>query len=352
MNENSAKNAIDILSLTLPELGEKLTELGEKKFRAKQIYSWLHVKRVRNFDEMSDISLSLRKKLSENFYILKIEAVKELVSGQDGTRKYLFALPDGECIETVLMEYRHAHSLCVSSQVGCRMGCVFCASGKNGLVRNMMPSEMLLQVYEVEKLTGFNIGSLVMMGIGEPLDNYDNTIKFLTLLSDENGKNLSLRHVSLSTCGLVPKILELADLHLGLTLSVSLHNADNNKRQEIMPIAKAFSVDELINVCKDYIDKTGRRISFEYAVIDGINDSPEDAAKLSATLYGINCHINLIPVNSVDETGYNKNNKSILRFKELLERDKLQVTIRRTLGSDINAACGQLRMNHTQSKPC
>jgi 23S rRNA (adenine2503-C2)-methyltransferase len=348
MNEEK----FDILSLTLPELSEKLADLNEKKFRAKQIYNWLHIKRVQSFDEMSDISLDLRKKLSENFYIPKIEAIKELVSSQDGTRKYLFALPDGECIETVLMEYRHAHSLCISSQVGCRMGCVFCASGKNGLVRNMIPSEMLLQVYEIERLTGQNIGSLVMMGIGEPLDNYDNTIKFLTLLSDENGKNLSLRHVSLSTCGLVPKIIELAGLRLGLTLSVSLHNADNNKRQEIMPIAKAYSVDELIAACKDYIAKTGRRISFEYAVIDGINDSTEDADKLVSTLRGMNCHINLIPVNSVDETVYRKNNKSVLRFKELLERERLQVTIRRTLGSDINAACGQLRMNHTQSKPC
>jgi 23S rRNA (adenine2503-C2)-methyltransferase len=348
MNEEK----FDILSLTLSELGEKLAAFHEKKFRTKQIYSWLHQKRVQSFDEMSDISLDLRKKLSESFTIPKIEAVKELVSAQDRTRKYLFALPDGECIETVLMEYRHAHSLCISSQVGCKMGCVFCASGKNGLVRNMTPSEMLLQVYEVERLTGVNIGSLVMMGIGEPLDNYDNTIKFLTLLSDENGKNLSLRHVSLSTCGLVPKIRELAELRLGLTLSVSLHNADNTKRQEIMPVAKAYSVDELISACKDYIDRTGRRISFEYAVIDDINDSSEDAAKLIALLRGINCHINLIPVNSVDGTGYSKNNKSVLRFKEALEKDRLQVTIRRTLGSDINAACGQLRMNHVQSNPC
>ncbi|MDR0943468.1 MAG: 23S rRNA (adenine(2503)-C(2))-methyltransferase RlmN [Ruminococcus sp.] len=348
MNEKK----LDILSLTLPELSEKLTALGEKKFRAQQIYGWLHVKRVQSFDEMSDISKNLRQKLSECFIIPKINAVKELISSQDGTRKYLFALPDGECIETVFMEYRHAHSLCVSSQVGCRMGCTFCASGKNGLVRNMTPSEMLLQVYEVERLTGKSIGSLVMMGIGEPLDNFDNTIKFLTLLSDENGKNLSLRHVSLSTCGLVSEIRKLADLRLGLTLSVSLHNADNAKRQEIMPIAKVYSVDDLIAACKDYIDRTGRRVSFEYAVIDGINDSSEDANKLSGALRGINCHINLIPVNSVDGTGYSKNNKSVLRFKEALERDRLQVTIRRTLGSDINAACGQLRMNHTQSNPC
>jgi 23S rRNA (adenine2503-C2)-methyltransferase len=345
-------NQTDILSLTLSELSEKLDAIGEKPFRAKQIYSWLHVKRVQEFDEMTDISKELRQKLYESFYIPKIKVEKELISSKDGTRKYLFSLPDGECIETVFMEYHHAYSLCVSSQVGCRMGCVFCASGKNGLVRNMTPAEILLQVYEVERLTGKTIGSLVMMGIGEPLDNFDNTIKFLTLLSDQNGKNLSLRHVSLSTCGLVPEIRKLSMLRLGLTLSISLHNADNNRRQEIMPIAKAFSVDELIAACKDYIDTTGRRISFEYAVIDGVNDSIKDAAKLSSTLRGINCHINLIPVNSVEATGFERSDKSVSRFKELLEREKLQVTVRRTLGSDINAACGQLRMNHIKVNPC
>jgi 23S rRNA (adenine2503-C2)-methyltransferase len=336
----------DILSLTLEELTAELST--EKPYRAKQIYSWLHVKRAVTFDEMSDLPAALREKLRENYIICKLTAVKTLISAKDGTIKYLFELPDGECIETVFMEYRHAYSLCISSQVGCRMGCKFCASGLDGLVRNLSPAEMLSQVYEAERLTGKTIGSLVMMGIGEPLDNFDNTIKFLSMLSDKDGKNLSLRHVSLSTCGLVPKIRELQKLHLGLTLSISLHDADNAKREDIMPVTKAYNIDELISACREYIAETGRRISFEYAVIAGVNDSKTDAQRLINLLRGINCHVNLIPVNSVAETNYHNKKDNVKSFEGYLNAAKIPVTIRRTLGSDINAACGQLRKQSTE----
>ncbi|MDR0986992.1 MAG: 23S rRNA (adenine(2503)-C(2))-methyltransferase RlmN [Ruminococcus sp.] len=331
----------DILSYTLPELIAELPT--EKLYRAKQIYSWLHVKRALTFDEMSDLPAALREKLREDYIICKLKTVKTLISERDGTIKYLFELPDGECIETVFMEYRHAYSLCISSQVGCRMGCKFCASGLDGLVRNLTPSEMLSQVYEVERLTGKTIGSLVMMGIGEPLDNFDNTVKFLSMLSDKNGKNLSLRHLSLSTCGLVPKIKELAALRLGLTLSVSLHQADNAKREEIMPVTKAYNIDELIGACRVYIAETGRRISFEYAVIAGVNDSKDDADRLIKLLRGINCHVNLIPVNNVAESNFHNKRENVKNFEGYLNAAKIPVTTRRTLGSDINAACGQLR---------
>jgi 23S rRNA (adenine2503-C2)-methyltransferase len=332
--------------MTLTELSDELIAIGEKPFRAKQIYGWLHQKRVQDFADMTDISASLRDKLSDSFEIYKLKTVRELVSAVDGTRKYLYELPDGEYIETVFMAYKHAFSLCISSQVGCKMGCSFCASGIAGFVRNLTPSEMLLQVYETELRTGFNIGSLVMMGIGEPLDNFNNTLRFLTLLSDERGKNLSLRHVSLSTCGIVPKIYELAELRLGLTLSISLHQADDCKRSEIMPVNNAYNISSLIAACKDYFDKTGRRVSFEYAVIEGVNDSTDDANRLSKLLRGLNCHINLIPVNSVQESGYHVSNRSVQHFKKRLEDGKLNVTIRRRLGSDINAACGQLRRDY------
>jgi 23S rRNA (adenine2503-C2)-methyltransferase len=341
----------DILSLGLPELTEEITALGEKSFRAKQIFNWLHVKRVTGFSQMSDISAALREKLEQQFTIIRLGTVHELISKKDNTRKYLFELLDGEFVETVFMEYKHAFSLCISSQVGCKMGCSFCASGRAGFVRNLSPSEMLSQVYETERLTGETIGSLVMMGIGEPLDNFDNTIAFLRLLSDEHGKNLSLRHVSLSTCGLVPRIRELAGLRLGLTLSVSLHQADDTARSAIMPINKAYNIGTLIDACRDYIAATGRRVSFEYAVIGGVNDSAADADRLIKLLHGMNCHVNLIPVNNVKESGFFVERSSVLRFLDRLSRGGLGVTIRRTLGSDIEAACGQLRRNERSENP-
>lgn len=334
---------IDILELKLNELEEIVLRIGEKKFRAKQIFQWLHIKRVFNFDEMTDISAQLRSKLENIFCINRLFTMKRLESSIDNTVKYLYRLSDGNFVETVLMEYSYGRSICVSTQVGCKMGCNFCASAIAGFVRNLTPSEILMQIYETEKDSGIRVSGVVLMGIGEPLDNYNNVIKFLELLSDKNGNNLSLRHVSLSTCGVVPKIYELAELKLGLTLSVSLHCADNDKRSEIMPINRTYNMNSLIEACKCYIEKTGRRITFEYAVIDGVNSSDFDADRLSDLLRGINCHVNLIPVNRVKERNYRTVREGVEKFSLRLAKRGINATIRRTLGSDIEAACGQLR---------
>lgn len=336
----------DILSMTLDELIIALDALGEKKFRAEQIYSWLHVKMVTNFSEMSNISLELRTKLSENFCIKRLNIVKRLASSVDNTIKYLYGLEDGNHVECVLMDYKHGNSLCISTQVGCKMGCKFCASTIAGFRRNLEPSEMLGQIYTAERDSGRHIDSLVLMGIGEPLDNYDNVIRFLDLLSSPKGRNMSLRHVSLSTCGIVPKINELAKLKTGLTLSVSLHAADDESRSSIMPVNNKWNISELISACRSYINDTGRRISFEYAVIEGVNDSEKDAAALAKLLRGINCHVNLIPVNKIKERDYKADRQGVVKFSESLSKKGLNVTIRRTLGSDINAACGQLRREY------
>lgn len=334
---------IDILSLSLDELGDILAEKGEKKFRAKQIFQWLHVKRIFDFDEMTDISVQLRLRLKEIFCINRLFVQKKLESAIDNTVKYLYRLPDGNFVETVLMEYNYGHSICVSTQVGCKMGCRFCASAIAGYIRSLEPSEILMQIYETEKDAGVRISGVVLMGIGEPLDNYDNVISFLGLLSDKNGNNLSLRHVSLSTCGIVPKIYELAELKLGLTLSVSLHSADNDRRSEIMPVNRTYNIDSLIEACRHYISKTGRRVTFEYAVIDNVNSSDEDADRLARLLRGINCHVNLIPVNKVKERNYRTARAGVAEFAKRLGRRGINATVRRTLGSDIEAACGQLR---------
>ncbi|MBP3309446.1 MAG: 23S rRNA (adenine(2503)-C(2))-methyltransferase RlmN [Ruminococcus sp.] len=334
---------IDILSLSLDELGDILAEKGEKKFRAKQIFQWLHVKRIFDFDEMTDISVQLRLRLKEIFCINRLFVQKKLESAIDNTVKYLYRLPDGNFVETVLMEYNYGHSICVSTQVGCKMGCRFCASAIAGYIRSLEPSEILMQIYETEKDAGVRVSGVVLMGIGEPLDNYDNVISFLGLLSDKNGNNLSLRHVSLSTCGIVPKIYELAELKLGLTLSVSLHSADNDRRSEIMPVNRTYNIDSLIEACRHYISKTGRRVTFEYAVIDNVNSSDEDADRLARLLRGINCHVNLIPVNKVKERNYRTARAGVAEFAKRLGRRGINATVRRTLGSDIEAACGQLR---------
>lgn len=336
----------DILSCKLDELEAALTEMGEKKFRAKQIYEWLHIRRAANFDEMSNISLSLRTKLSENFYINRINIVKKLESSIDNTVKYLYELSDGNHVEAVLMEYKHGNSLCISTQVGCKMGCKFCASTIAGFKRHLLASEMLLQIYEAEKESGRHVDSLVLMGIGEPLDNFDNVVRFLQIISFETGKNLSLRHVSLSTCGLVNRIYDLAEYRFGLTLSISLHAVTDEKRSEIMPVNNKFCIAELLEACRDYIDKTGRRISFEYSVIHNVNDSPEDAAGLIRLLKGMNCHVNLIPVNEIKERDFKSDRRALAAFAEMLEKGGLNVTTRRTLGADINAACGQLRREY------
>lgn len=334
---------IDILSLSLQELQELLAEMDEKKFRAKQIFQWLHVKKVFDFDKMTDISAQLRERLKEKFCTNRLFVQKRLASCIDNTVKYLYKLHDGNFIETVLMEYSYGYSLCISTQVGCKMGCRFCASAIAGFVRNLEPSEMLMQIYETEKNSGVKISNLVLMGIGEPLDNFNNTVKFLGLLSCKEGSNFSLRHVSLSTCGIVPKIYELAGLHSGLTLCISLHSADNTARSEIMPVNRAYNIQELLKACRHYISATGRRITFEYAVIDDINSSDEDADRLADLLRGMNCHVNLIPVNKVRERSYRTAKNAVADFAERLEKRGINATVRRTLGSDIEAACGQLR---------
>lgn len=331
----------DILSLTKDELTQRIVEMGEKKFRAGQIYDWLHVKRVKEFSLMSNISADFRAKLDDNFEIRSLIIEKRLVSELDGTVKYLYRLPDGEYVESVLMEYKHGNSLCISSQVGCRMGCRFCASTIAGWVRNLEPSELLGQIYETERDSGKRVDSIVMMGIGEPLDNFDNVLKFLEILNS-GGEGMSLRHLSLSTCGVVDKIYKLAELKLGITLSVSLHAANDAKRSEIMPINKKFPLDTLMKACDDYFKATGRRISFEYSLIEGVNDTDEAADELISLLGKKNCHINLIPINEIAERDFRKS-RFAQRFQKRLTDAGMNATIRRTLGADINAACGQLR---------
>ena len=336
---------IDILSLTFSELSEQLEAMGEKKFRARQVYDWLHVKKVTDFSEMTNISAQKRTELSKKYYINSLKIKKRLVSSIDNTVKYLYGLEDGEAVETVLMEYKHANSLCISTQVGCRMGCRFCASTIAGWVRNLKPSEMLGQIYETERDSGKQVGSIVLMGIGEPLDNFDNVVKFLEILNSD-GEGMSLRHLSLSTCGVVDKIRKLAELRLGITLSVSLHAATDEKRSEIMPINRRFDLKQLMRACDDYFAATGRRISFEYSLIEGVNDTDESADELIALLGGRNCHVNLIPINEVKERDYRKS-RSVERFRSRLERAGINATVRRTLGADISAACGQLRRDES-----
>lgn len=333
----------DILSLTLSELSEKIVELGEKKFRAKQIYEWLHVKRVIDFAQMTNISAQLIEQLKIYFCLNQLKVVRKLESCIDNTVKYLYELSDGNCVETVLMDYNHGNSLCISTQVGCKMGCNFCASTIAGFKRNLTTAEILSQLYETERQSDRKVSSIVLMGIGEPLDNYDNVMRFLEILSSKEGTNMSLRHVSLSTCGLVDRINDLADKKLGLTLSVSLHATDNATRDEIMPVNHRYKIEELISACRNYINKTGRRISFEYAVIDGVNDSKEEAKRLAKLLSGMICHVNLIPVNKIKERNYNSTRKSAQKFQQYLTDLGVNATIRRTLGADIEAACGQLR---------
>lgn len=335
----------DILSLSLTDLETELTSIGEKKFRAKQIFNWLHQKKVTSFDDMKNISKDLRTKLDDIFIIYNLVPERVLKSKLDGTIKYLYRLQDGNHVETVLMEYSYGTSICVSTQVGCKMGCNFCASTIAGFRRNLEPSEILLQIYESERNSGRKISSVVLMGIGEPLDNFDNVLKFLDLISSPDGNGLSLRHVTVSTCGIVPKIYELSKLKLGLTLAISLHASDNTSRSKTMPINNIYHIEDLISACKDYVSKTGRRITFEYAIIDGVNSSFDDAKRLSNLIKGINCHVNLIPVNKVAERNYSTQMKTVQSFKDALEKFGVNATIRRTLGSDINASCGQLRRN-------
>lgn len=338
---------IDILSLYPNEIEELVESLGEKKYRASQIFSWLY-KGVTDFSQMTNLSKTFIAKLKEKAVIKQITVEKKLVSSINGTVKYLFTLDDGEKIESVLMRYKHGNTICISTQAGCRMGCSFCASTMNGWRRNLTPSEMLLQIMKTEADAGEKISNIVLMGIGEPLDNYDNVIRFIRLANHKDGLNIGMRHISLSTCGLVDKINRLAEEDIPLTLSVSLHAADNEVRRSMMPVANIWTVEELIDACKRYIEKTGRRISFEYAMIQGVNDSVRDAEKLGKLLSGMLCHVNLIPINPVGGKNYKKSEKnSIGVFTRTLEKYKINVTVRRKLGSDIDASCGQLRASHS-----
>lgn len=334
---------INLKDLTLPELEDFLILNGEQKFRTKQIFKWLSLG-VTDFDEMTDISKALRAKLGEISYISKITIVRKLVSKIDKTTKYLFKLGDGNTVEAVIMYYKHGITICISSQVGCRMGCKFCASTIGGLVRNLSAGEILDEVIFAQKDIGERISNIVMMGIGEPLDNFDNVIKFLKNVNDPLGLNIGYRHISLSTCGIVKNIVELEKADIPITLSISLHAPTNDLRSEIMPVNKAYDVDTLIDACRHYVNTTKRRISFEYTLINGVNDSENVARILAKKLKGMLCHVNLIPVNEVDETGFKKSGRqTVEKFTKVLEKNGITTTVRRKLGSDINASCGQLR---------
>ncbi len=335
---------MDIKSLNKEELKKEFELLGLPKFRANQVYEWMHVKLAGNFEEMTNLSKDLRKTLSDKYSYTTLEVERVQTSKLDGTKKFLFALPDGNLVESVYMHYKHGISICISSQVGCRMGCKFCASTLDGLERNLLPSEMLEQIYEIMRITGERVSNVVVMGTGEPMDNYDNVVKFYKMLTDSEGLNISGRNVTVSTCGIVPNMRRLAEENLSLTLALSLHAVTDEKRRELMPIANSYSIAELMEACKYYFEKTGRRITFEYSMVAGVNDSAEDARKLSRLAGGVKAHVNLIPVNPIKERSFIRSGeRAILEFKNKLEKNGINVTIRREMGQDIDGACGQLR---------
>ena len=340
------ENKVCLKNLTEEELKEYIKSIGEKAFRATQIYGWIY-KGAKSFSDRKNIPKSLQEKLEEIAFIGNLNINLKLVSKLDGTRKYLFELNDGNIIESVMMEYEHGVTVCISNQVGCRMGCRFCASTIDGLVRNLEPWEILDQIIKIQEDIGKRVSNLVLMGSGEPLDNFDNTKQFLKLVNDKNGLNIGYRHITLSTCGVVPKMYELADLEIPINLALSLHSPYDESRKEIMPIANAYSIKEVIDACKYYIKKTNRRVTFEYSLIKGVNDSQEDAKKLASLLKGMLCHVNLIPINKVDERDYEKPDKTyIYKFRDNLQKENIPATIRREMGADINGACGQLRRKH------
>lgn len=334
----------DIKSLDLEKLTSYMVSIGEKPFRAKQLYEWLHKKLASDYDEMTNLPKSLKEKLLQSAAFTSLVVVEEKISKIDGTRKYLFGLSDGNIIESVLMKYNHGNSVCISSQVGCRMGCRFCASTLDGLERNLTASEMLDQIYRIQKATGERVSNVVVMGSGEPMDNYDNLIDFIHLLTDENGLNISQRNITVSTCGIVPGIRKLAEENLQITLALSLHAPNDEVRKSLMPIANRYSLTEVLPACQEYFEKTGRRLTFEYSLVSGVNDNLKEAAALSTLLKGVHGHVNLIPVNPIKERDYvQSDKKAILDFKNYLEKNGINVTIRREMGRDINGACGQLR---------
>lgn len=334
----------DIKSLNLEELTAFLVSAGEKPFRAKQLYEWIHQKLAASYDEMTNLPKTLKEKLSEMAELPSLTVVEEKISQIDGTRKYLFGLSDGNVIESVLMKYKHGNSVCISSQVGCRMGCRFCASTLDGLERNLSPAEMLDQIYRIQKITGERVSNIVVMGSGEPLDNYENLVQFIRLLTDENGLNISQRNVTVSTCGIVPGILKLAEEKFQITLALSLHAPNDEVRKSLMPVANRYPLSDVLKACHTYFEKTGRRITFEYSLVSGVNDNLKEASALAALLKAQHGHINLIPVNPIKERDYvQSDRKAIEAFKNLLEKNGINVTIRREMGRDINGACGQLR---------
>ena len=340
---------LDIKSLTKEELIDEIEKLGEKKFRATQMYEWMHKKLVRSFDEMTNLSKDFREKCKENFRFVSLNAIQVQESAYDGTKKYLFELYDGNVVESVFMRYKHGNSVCISSQVGCRMGCRFCASTLDGLERNLSASEMLDQIYAIERLTGERISNVVVMGTGEPLDNYDNLLRFIRMLTNEDGLHISMRNITVSTCGIVPNMKKLADEKLQITLALSLHATTDEKRKKLMPIANRYTIAELMDACQYYFNQTGRRITFEYSMVAGVNDTKEDLEELTALAKPLNCHINLIPVNPIKERDFvQPDMKYVRNFKEKLEKNRINVTIRREMGRDIDGACGQLRRKHVE----
>ena len=338
----------NLKSMTQPEIGAVLKELGQPAFRAKQVYTWLH-KGVRSYDEMTNLPRALRDVLAETYPICAPKVVRKQESQKDGTIKYLWQLSDGNCVETVLMRYHYGNTVCISTEVGCRMGCAFCASTLGGLVRRLEPYEMLDQVLFTQLDSGLPVSHIVLMGIGEPLDNMDNVLRFLALVNSEDGMNISMRHISLSTCGLVPKIDELAKHKLQISLAISLHGPNNEIRSRIMPVNKAYPIEELLDACRRYYAATGRRIHFEYAMIDGVNDSPENAKELLRRLKGLPAHVNMIPLNHVEESPLKPSSRSAVAvFQKILEDGGVTATVRRTLGGDIDASCGQLRRKYNK----
>ena len=341
---------MDIKSMTLEEVKLLVEELGEKSFRAAQLYQWLHEKLAESYEEMLNLPVDFRRRLGELKPLVKLRTVQVQESAQDGTRKYLFELPDGNLVESVWMKYHHGNSICISSQVGCRMGCRFCASTLDGLERNLLPSEMLEQIYCIVRHTGKRVSNIVVMGTGEPLDNYEHLLRFIRLITVRGGLNISQRNITVSTCGLVPQIKRLAQEKLQITLALSLHAPFDEKRRELMTIANRYSLTEVIEACRYYAEQTGRRVTFEYALVAGVNDSKEDAAALERLLKPLNCHVNLIPVNPIKEREYRQSARThIEAFKKHLEKNKINVTIRREMGRDIDGACGQLRRRHIKN---
>ena len=337
----------DLKSLNLEQLTEELLSIGEKKFRAKQVYSWIHEKLVDSFDEMTNLSKDLREKLKSNYTLNSLDAVAVQTSKIDGTQKYLFRLHDGHVVESVLMRYHHGNSVCISSQVGCLMGCRFCASTIGGKVRDLAPSEMLGQIYKIQKLSEERVHNVVVMGTGEPLDNYDNLVQFIKMLTDENGLNISQRNLTVSTCRIVPKIRQLAEEKFQMTLALSLHATTQEKRKQLMPIANKYDLKEVLDACHYYYEQTGRRVTFEYSLVGGVNDTKQDAEELTKLIGKFPCHVNLIPVNPIKERDFVQPNKQECQaFRNKLEKNGINATIRREMGRDIDGACGQLRKSY------